>query len=197
MPTPSPLPAVCVEDYAGQAERSCYAFMYFWFLVLVFGATSDCISYIDGNYGGCRIRKDLAAGCLLDKHAQELKFYWIVCFVALFCLLFFKYLLMLVLLLLLRNRKASSSRQSRVQWQLSSLPTVRDVTMTAAAKCCAVNGVVQGRAFLAGCLWHLKVIVSQATHYVRETYITLNSSSSTAGCNCGPTWNSVFCQFLK
>jgi hypothetical protein len=82
MPTPSPLPAVCVADYAGQAERSFYAFMYFRFFVLVFGATSDCISYFDGNYGGCKIRKDLAAGWLLDKHAQELQFYWIVCFVA-------------------------------------------------------------------------------------------------------------------
>jgi len=40
MPTPFPLPAVCVEDYAGQAERSCYAFMYFRFFVLVFGATT-------------------------------------------------------------------------------------------------------------------------------------------------------------
>jgi len=74
MPTPSPLPAVCVVDYARQAVRSCYAFMYFRFLVLVSGATSDCISYFDGNDGGCRIKKDLAAGRLLDKHAQELQF---------------------------------------------------------------------------------------------------------------------------
>jgi hypothetical protein len=75
MPTPSLLPAVCVEDYAGQAERSCYAFMYFRFFVLVLGATSDCISCFDGNGGGCKIRKDLAAGYLIDKHAQVLRFF--------------------------------------------------------------------------------------------------------------------------